>query len=95
MTETKKKVSKPRTPQPPETEKLDLSEAIEQSMHRQRDEQIRCVRVFGDRYRCNWLVRDRTEHWLSFATSSIKKSVFLRASWKDDKLVIEDMGNST
>ncbi len=37
----------------------DLSKAIEQSVERQHDEQVKSVRLFDDLYRCNWWVLDK------------------------------------
>lgn len=91
MSEAQKTVDKRPAPQKPEVE--DFSKAIEQTMTRQPDEQVRCVRVFEDRYRCNWWVRGTTGDWLSLATGSIRKSLFLRATKQADKLVIEEMSN--
>jgi hypothetical protein len=71
----------------------DLSQAINQSVERQPDEEVRSVRVFEDRYRCNWWVREKTTHWMSFATGEIRKSKFLRATQQADKLIIEDLSN--
>jgi hypothetical protein len=89
MSEAQKAVEKRPAPQSPATE--DFSQAIEQTMDRQPDEQVRCVRVFEDRYRCNWWIREQTTHWMSFGTGVIRKSLFLRATQKADKLVIEDL----
>jgi len=90
MTETQKVAeSTPVPPARPAAE--DLSRAIEKAVARQSDEQVHCVRVFEDRYRCNWWVRTTTEDWLSFTTGSIRKSTFLRATKQEDKLVIEDL----
>ncbi len=89
MTEAQKPVEKRPAPQPTAT--ADFSEAIEQTMQRQPDEEVRCVWLFEDRYRCNWWVRGKSNNWLSFTTSVIRKSVFLRATRKADKLVIEDL----
>jgi hypothetical protein len=83
----KQQVSQP----PPETE--DLSEAINQTVERQPDEEVKSVRVFEDRYRCNWWVRGKTNDWLSFTTGVIRKSRFLRATRTADGLVIEDLSN--
>ena len=71
----------------------DLSEANDQMMERQPDEEVRSVRVFEDRYRCNWWVRHKTTDWLSFTTGVIRKSKFLRATQTGGKLVIEDLSN--
>jgi len=91
MTETQKVVEPAPAPKVPAVE--DLSHAIEKTVVRQADEQVHCVRVFGDRYRCNWWVRtSTTDDWLSFTTGSIRKSQFLRANKQADKLVIEELG---
>jgi hypothetical protein len=89
MTETKSAVEERPAPTGPTAE--DFSQAIEQTMDRQPDEQVRCVRVFDDCYRCNWWIRKTSNDWLSYATASIRKSIFLRATMVADKLVIEDL----
>ena len=71
----------------------DLSEAINQSVERQADEEVRSVRVFEDRYRCNRWIRQKTTDWLSSTTGIIRKSKFLRATQVADKLIIEDLSN--
>lgn len=88
MSQTPKATEK-RPAQSPAPE--DFSEAIEQSMERQPDEQVRCVRVYEDRYRCNWWVRGAGRDWLAAATGSIRKSIFLRVTKQNDKLVIEKL----
>lgn len=73
----------------------DLSDAIVQAVDRQPDEEIRSVRVFGNCYRCNWWVQDRTRHtMLALRTGTIRKSRFLRATKTDGKLVIEDISRN-
>lgn len=90
MTETQKVIeSVPVPPASPAAE--DLSRAIEKTMSRQANEQVQCVRVFHDRYRCNWWVRGGADDWLSCTTGSIRKSAFLRATRQADKLVIEEL----
>ena len=70
----------------------DLSAAIEQSVARHPGEKVRSVRVFGDRYRCNWWVRDRASHALFYlAGGKISRSSFLRATRTGDSVVIEDL----
>jgi hypothetical protein len=71
----------------------DLSQAIDLMMERQPDEQVKSVRVFGDRYRCNWWVREKTGHWMSLCTGVIRKSRFLRATQTAGKLLIEDLSD--
>ena len=86
------KVHKQRTAQEtPATE--DLSQAIDQAMEREPDEQVKSVRLFADYYRCNWWVREKTTDWLSFSTAVIRKSRFLRATQTAGKLLIEDLSD--
>lgn len=75
----------------PSTAAADLSEAIKQTMDRQPNEQVDCVHLFGDRYRCNWWSRKTSDDWRTFGTGSISKSMFLRATRTSDGLVIEDL----
>lgn len=69
----------------------DLSKAIEQSVEKQSDEQVRTVRLFDDYYRCNWWKLDSAEqpHWLS--SGRIIKSRFFRVTRAASGLVFEDM----
>lgn len=71
----------------------DLSAAIAHAVETQADEEAAVVRVFDDRYRCNWWVRDRTNHWLSGTTGTIRRSKFLRATQTAGGLVIEDLND--
>ena len=74
----------------PEAE--DLSDAIRQAVKKQPGEEVRTVRVFGDRYRCNWWVRDRaSDTTFSLPIGRISRSSFLRATKTGDKVVIEDL----
>jgi len=67
----------------------DLSRAIEQSVARQPDEQVRSVRLFGNFYRCNWWVQDKTPHPFWLTSGKIRKSSFLRVTKAGDELLIE------
>lgn len=69
----------------------DLSKEIEQSIEREKGEQIRTVRVFGDCYRCNWWVHDKMPNQLWLTTGKITKSRLLRATKKNDKLLVENV----
>lgn len=70
----------------------DLSLAIDQVMARQPDEHVKIVHVFGDYYRCNWWVREKTAvSWMSCTSGVIRKSRFVRATQTDGKLLIEDV----
>jgi hypothetical protein len=88
MTQTReaRKSAAPTT----KTDGPDLSRAIAQSMERLAGEEIRCLRVQGGHYRCNWWVRDRGDGVAS-VTGRIVRSRFLRVNQTPDGLVIEDL----
>jgi hypothetical protein len=71
----------------------DLSLAIDQMMERRPDEHVKSVRVFGDHYRCNWWVREKTTHWMAANSAVIRKSKFLRATQAAGKLLIVDLSD--
>ena len=71
----------------------DLSKEIEQSIERQPDDQVKTVRVFGDCYRCNWWVEDKTPHQFWLATGKIRKSRFLRATKTNAHLLVVELGS--
>ncbi len=77
---------------PTSTASEDLSKAIEQSVPRHSGEQVKCVRVFDEHYRCNWWVSDKTAHapWLSMG--KIRKSSLLRVTKAADELLIKVVG---
>jgi hypothetical protein len=81
-------------PLPAEQAPQDLSLAIAQTMDKGPDEQVKCVRVFGDRYRCNWWVQGKADDWRSFGTGRITRSSFVRATMAGEKLIIEDLSVS-
>lgn len=90
MTKDIKTREKQAVPSAPVAE--DLSEAIKQAVEKKPDEEVRIVRVFGDRYRCNWWVQDPApETMLALSTGKIRRSRFLRATKTGDTLVIEDL----
>ena len=70
---------------------LNLSLAIAQTMEKKADEHVKCVRVYGDRYRCNWWVQGDPDDWRSFGSGRISRSRFVRATMVGEKLVIEDL----
>ncbi|MFI5379436.1 MAG: hypothetical protein ACHRHE_09075 [Tepidisphaerales bacterium] len=74
--------------------KDDLSRIIEQTVQRLPEETVRCVRVFGNAYRCNWWMVEKTATW--GATSTIVKSQFLRVTKSSDGqgIVIVEPGPS-
>lgn len=87
-----------KTPAPPVAAPAtteDLSKAIEQAVERQPDEEVKTVRVFGDRYRCNWWVREKASQALYLNSARIRRSRFLRVTRRDDKLIIEDLSQNS
>jgi len=68
----------------------DLSAAIDGTIERQPGEQVRCVRVFGDRYRCNWWVRDKLVGPVYLNAGRIVRSKFLRVTCTGDQLIIQE-----
>jgi hypothetical protein len=86
---TEKKAVSPPPSQAPRAE--DLSRDMEHTLERKADEHIRVVRVFDDRYRCNWWVADKSPHPFWLATGTIRKSRFVKATRTSDRLVIEDV----
>ena len=71
----------------------DLSEAIEGAVAKNAGEQVRTVRVFGDRYRCNWWVQEKTAGSIHFNAGRIIRSKFFRATRIDDKLLLDDLSS--
>jgi hypothetical protein len=77
----------------------DLSREIERAVPREPQDRVRCVRVFGDRYRCNWWaplgwddVRGPRPEWAITALCRVRKSRFLRATARGTRLTVEDLG---
>jgi len=69
-----------------EPSNVDLSEAIEHCIDRWPGEQVKCTRVYGDRYRCNWMRGAEIG-----IAGRILKSRFLKVTWNQGKLEIEDV----
>lgn len=70
---------------------------IERAVARQPHDDVRCVHLFDAYYRCNWwapvgadLHRNQAE-WVIGALSRVRKSCFLSATLKDQRLVIEEI----
>lgn len=77
----------------------DLSREVERAVPREPQDRVRCVRVFGDRYRCNWWAPSGAEgfprgmpEWAITASCRVRKSRFLRATTRGNRLTIEDLG---
>lgn len=69
-----------------EPSNVNLSEAIEQTVECWPGEQVKCTRVWGDRYRCNWYRGGEVG-----IAGRILKSRFLKVTVKDGSLDIEDV----
>lgn len=87
-----------QTAAPRKSAPADLSREIEGAVPREPRDRVRCVRVFGDRYRCNWWAPDTDEAtggmaaWALTAIHRVRRSRFLRATGRGGRLVIEDLG---
>jgi hypothetical protein len=75
----------------------DLSAEIALTVERAKGERVKCRRIFGDNYRCNWLaVDDRAVGRgtsLAVDTYHVRASKFLRVRKVGEALVIEDATN--
>lgn len=71
----------------------DLSEAIEAAVAKNAGEHVRTVRVFGDRYRCNWWVQEKSVGPIFLKAGRIVRSKFFRATRIDDKLLLDDLSS--
>ena len=76
---------------------IDHSREIIQTMDKEPRDQLTCVRVYDDFYRCNWwapgILPGRSEsifQGLEISTYRIRKSHFVRAVIRDGQLVVED-----
>ena len=84
------------------TPKGDLAREVERAVPREPQDRVRCVRVFGDHYRCNWWAPDlgvefprHTAEWAVTAMHRVRKSRFLRATARGGRLTVEDLGEDT
>ncbi len=73
----------------------DLSAEISLAVERETGEQVRCRRVFGDNYRCNWLAPDLRPGTgggtLAMETYRVRDSRLLRVRKTEQGLQIEDV----
>jgi hypothetical protein len=76
---------------------IDRSAEVLQLLPKEPRDQVTCVRVFGDFYRCNWWApgalpgRNRPEMpGLEVSTYRVRKSQFVRAILSEGKLLVED-----
>lgn len=84
--EVNKHANAPRT----QSETADLSNAIGQSVTRLPGEEVRCKRLWGDRYRCNWWALVE-EDGVTSVSRKIVRSRFLKVTSAKDGLLIEDL----
>jgi hypothetical protein len=72
----------------------DLSAEIAMTVEREKGERVKCRRVFGDNYRCNWMSVDTRGGArgasLAVDTYRVRASKFLRVRKHGEHLVIED-----
>jgi hypothetical protein len=80
----------------------DYAGEILQQIEREPGDRVTCVHVFDDFYRCNWWVASdasataagstaaRTIPWLASSTRRVRKSRFVRATFSEGRLLIED-----
>lgn len=91
-------VSKPARPASgaPSLEK-DLSREIERFVDREPLDLVRCVRVFGNYYRCNWWSRAGSQGghqdaaWSRMMLDVVRKSSFLTATMDAGELVMKEV----
>jgi hypothetical protein len=83
-------------PSPPAT---DLSARIAEMVKRQPGDEVRCVHVAGDKYRCNWWAVHGTDSYDNpnmrggqlATTYRIRKSCFLRVTRDGERLTIVEL----
>ena len=72
----------------------DLSAEIAMTVEREKGERVKCRRVFGDNYRCNWMSVDHRANnrggTFALDTYRVRASKFLRVQKVGDQLVIQD-----
>ncbi len=68
----------------------DLSNAVAQAVERMAGEKVRCTRLWGDHYRCNWWASDGDDA-IGSVIGRIVRTRFLRATRTPDGLMIEDL----
>jgi hypothetical protein len=94
---TSKPIASSKESQPEAGVEVDRSREILQAMDKEPRDQVTCVRVFDDFYRCNWWSpristgpAQSIFHGLEVSTYRVRKSHFVRAAIRDGQLVVED-----
>jgi hypothetical protein len=83
--------------QKPAPQGNDLSAEVERVVDREPLDWVRCVRVFGDFYRCNWWSRKGPTRqgqdfdWAALITDHVRKSRFYKVTLQMGKLVIDEV----
>jgi hypothetical protein len=99
MSETTAETVRPFSPGPSPADG-DLSREIERAATKQPQDRVRCVRVFGDYYRCNWWAplisrtspQDaRSISWGTGATHHVRQSKFLVVTAREGALQISEV----
>jgi hypothetical protein len=87
MTQTEK----PKAVEAPPSRQADLAKLLEQSVAKEPDERVRCVRVFENYYRCNWWRPCEPTASGTVTIDKIARSKFLRATMTANGLSFDDM----
>jgi hypothetical protein len=75
----------------------DLSHDIERSVEREPLDFVKCVRVFGNYYRCNWWsraagAREYLDYaWTGIMADIVRKSCFLNATMNAGELTMQEI----
>lgn len=75
----------------------DLSREIERIVDREPLDLVKCVRVFGNYYRCNWWSSagvqrgDLDSHWSRMIMNIVRKSSFMSVTMDADELVMKEV----
>jgi len=87
-----------KKPSEASTPNIDLSAQINAALDKRADETVKCVRVFGDNYRCNWWVhadaaapRSSGGLPLDGTTLRVRRSSFLTVTSTPDGLQIRGL----
>ena len=99
--QTTQKNPAPKAAEPAKTTtaEKDLSLEIAQAVEREPSDHVRCVRVFGNYYRCNWWSRQAGPgatldyDWKGLCTDFVRKSRFLDVTVQTGELIIKEVNS--
>lgn len=83
--------------QTPNPEMARMASRIERVVTRQPQDQVRCIHLFDDFFRCNWWspqgidLHRNSAAWVVGALSRVRKSCFVAAKFENGRLVIEEV----